>query len=249
LLAVLLASASLACSQVATLTEPSPGDLLQKATANLKTARTAHIDGTGSFAIKAGMTIAFDFKVSGDTEVPDKSRLTTQMSLFGQAFTVDTITIDGRSYTRGLSGTTWQEGSPSDATQNAMLDPIGQTDLSGVTTVTEIDRPEVDGHKTRHLAYTVDANRLLEKMNAAPSPAPFKPSNVVGGGEVWIRTDDNQIVRQLVKVSFDMEGDLGLPTGAAPATPGKGSFEMTFDLRFTRVGDAITPAITAPPTH
>jgi hypothetical protein len=242
------ASLVLACSQVATLTEPTPTELLKKATANLQAAKTAHIEGTGSFSIKSGMTLAFDFKMNGDAEVPDKSRLNVEMSLFGQSFTVETITIGGRTFTKDLSGTGWQEGA-GDPTQGAMLDPLGQADLSAVMGVAEVDRPEVDGRKTRHISYSVDANKLLEKMQGAPAAASFKPSNVNGSGEVWIRTDDSQIVRQLVKLSFDIEGDLGLPISTSPAPAGKGTFEISFDLRFSKIGEPLSPAITAPPAR
>jgi hypothetical protein len=77
----------------------------------------------------------------------------------------------------------------------------------------------------------------------------FKPSNVNGGGEVWVRTDDTQIVRQLVKMSFDIDGDMGFATSGTSAPAGKGTFEMSFDLRFSQIGKPITPAITAPPTR
>jgi len=51
--------------------EPSPSGLLQRASANLKTANTTHIDGTGTFALKDGMSLWFDFKIGGDAEVAD----------------------------------------------------------------------------------------------------------------------------------------------------------------------------------
>jgi hypothetical protein len=249
LIIAVAASIALACGQVASLVEPSPGDLLQKASANLMTAKTTHIDGTGSFALKGGMSVSFDLKMTGDAEVPDKARINMQMSVLGQPLSVDTITIGGRTYTKGLQGNTWTEGMMTDPTSSGMLDPLGQTDLSGVVSVTEIDRPEVDGKKTRHLKYTVDAQKLLGKMQGSPGAVSFQPSNVIGSGEVWVRTDDTQIIRQLVKMSFDIEGDMGLATAGTTASTGKGTFEMSFDLHFSQIGQPITPAITAPPTR
>jgi hypothetical protein len=240
---------SIGCSQAASLVEPSPSDLLQKASMNLKSAKTAHIDGTGNFAITSGLSISFDFKVNGDAEMPDKSRLTTQMSLLGQSLSVDTITIGGRTFSKGLAGDGWTESSANDP-QGAVLDPLGQADLSAVATVTEVDRLNVDGRKTRHLAYTVDQSKLLEKIKGAQSgSAPsLNVSGVTGKGEVWVRTDDSQIVRQLVKLSVEMEGDLGIP-GSAPAPGSKGTFDISFDLKFSHVGEPVSPAITAPPTQ
>lgn len=245
---VVLASVAIACGQVATLAEPSPTELLQKASANLKNAKTAHIDGTGSFAISSGLSISFDFKMTGDAEMPDKARLTTQMSLLGQSVSVDTVTIGGRTFSKGLAGTDWTE-TPAGDPQGAILDPLGQTDLSAVVTVTEVDRPEIDGRKTRHLSYAIDQSKLLEKMKDSQSGSTpgLSVATAAGKGEVWIRTDDNQIVRQLVKLSMEMDGDLGIP-GASPAA-GKSTFDISFDLKFTHIGEPISPAITAPPTR
>jgi LppX_LprAFG lipoprotein len=243
-----LAALAIACGQPATLAESSPSELLQKASTNLKDAKTAHIAGTGSFSITSGLSISFDFKLNGDVEVPDKSRLSTEMSLLGQTLSVDTITIGGRTFSKGLTGSEWTETAANDP-QGAVLDPLGQTDLSAVTTVTEVDRPEIDGRKTRHLAYTIDQAKLVEKMRGtqtATTPS-FNVSGATGKGEIWIRTDDNQIVRQLVKLSVDMAGDLGIP-GASPAA-GKSTFDISFDLKFSHIGEPVAPAITAPPTQ
>jgi hypothetical protein len=243
-----LAALAIACGPVATLTEPSPSELLQQASANLRNAKTAHIDGTGSFAISSGLSLSFDFTMSGDAEMPDKSRLTTQMSLLGQSLSVDTITIGGRTFSKGLTGNDWAETAENDPT-GAVLDPLGQADLSTVATVTEVDRPEIDGRKTRHLSYTIDQSKLLEKMTGSqPSTLPaLNVAGAIGKGEVWIRTDDNQIVRQLVKLSVEMDGDVGFP-GASP-TSGKSTFEISFDLKYSRIGEPVSPAITAPPTR
>ncbi len=243
-----LAAFAIACGAPATLAEPSPTELLQKASANLKDAKTAHIDGTGSFSISSGLNISFDFKLNGDVEIPDKSRLTTDMSLLGQSLSVDTITIGGRTFSKGLTGSGWSESAANDP-QGAVLDPLGQTDLSAVTTVTEVDRPVIDGRNTRHLSYTIDQSKLVEKMKSSQSGTTptLTVSGATGRGEIWIRTDDNQIVRQLVTLSVDMAGDIGIPS--ASPTSGKGAFEISFDLKFSHLGEPVSPAITAPPTQ
>jgi hypothetical protein len=243
-----LAALAIACGPAATLAEPSPTELLQQASANLTNAKTAHIEGTGSFAISSGLSFSFDFKLNGDAEMPDKSRLTTQMSLLGQSLSVDTITIGGRTFSKGLMGGDWAESAANDP-QGAVLDPLGQADLTAVTSVIEIDRPEIDGRKTRHLSYVIDQTKLVEKMKGSPSGTmpSLGVTGAIGTGEVWIRTDDSQIVRQLVRLSVDMDGGLGIP-GASPTT-GTSKFEIYFDIKFTHIGEPISPAITAPPTH
>ena len=243
-----LAALAIACGSAATLAEPSPNELLQKASANLKKAKTAHIDGTGSFAVSSGLSISFDFKLNGDAEMPDKSRLTTQMSLLGQALSVDTITIGGRTFSKGLMGGDWTESEANDP-QGAILDPLGQADLTSVATVTEVDRPEIDGRKTRHLSYVIDQSKLVDKMTGSPTGTTpsVNVSGATGTGEVWIRIDDSQIVRQLVKLSVEMDGNLGIP-GASP-TADASKLEISFDIKFTHIGEPISPAITAPPTR
>ena len=241
-----LAVISIACGQPAALAEPSPSELLQKASTNLKDAKTAHIAGTGNFAISSGLSISFDFKLNGDVEVPDKSRLTTEMSLLGQTVSVDTITIGGRTFTKGLTGSGWSESAANDP-QGAVLDPLGQTDLSAVTTVTEVDRPEIDGRKTRHLTYTIDQKKLVEKMKGTQTSTTLNVSGATGKGEIWVGTDDNQIVRQLVTLSVEMTGDLGTPS-ASPAS-GKSTFDISFDLKYSHLGETVSPPITAPPTQ
>ena len=247
-LVVALASISLACGSAATLAEPSPSELLHTASANLTKAKTAHIDGTGSFAVSSGLSISFDFKLNGDAEMPDKSRLTTQMSLLGQALSVDTITIRGRTFSKGLMGGDWTESEANDP-QGAILDPLGQADLTSVATVTEVDRPEIDGRKTRHLSYVIDQSKLVDKMTGSPTGTTpsVNVSGATGTGEVWIRIDDSQIVRQLVKLSVEMDGNLGIP-GASP-TADASKLEISFDIKFTHIGEPISPAITAPPTR
>ena len=245
-LVVVLASLAMACGSAGTLAEPTPGELLQKASANLTNAKTAHMEGIGTFALTSGLSFSFDFKLNGDVEMPDKSRLTTQMSLLGQSLSVDTITVDGRTFSKGLMGGDWTETAANDP-QGAVLDPLGQTDLTAVTSVTEIDRPEIDGRRTRHLRYAIDPAKLVDKMRGTPSgttPA-LNVSAATGTGEVWVRTDDSQIVRQLVRLSVDMDGGVGIP-GAAPS-PGASKFDMSFDIKFTHIGEPISPAITAPP--
>jgi len=242
-----VAALAIACGQTAALAEPSPAELLQKASTNLKDAKTAHIQGTGNFAITSGLSISFDFKLNGDVEIPDKSRLATQMSLLGQSLAVDTITIGGKTFSKGLIGSGWTVTAANDP-QGAVLDPLGQTDLSAVTKVTEVDRPVIDGRKTRHLSYTIDQSKLAEKMKLQSGSTPsLNVSGATATGEIWVRTDDNQIVRQTVKISMDMSGDLGIP-GAAPAS-GTSTLEISFDLTFSHLGEPVSPAITAPPTQ
>ena len=172
----------------------------------------------------------------------------TQMSLLGQSLAVDTITIGGQTFSKGLAGNDWTASGVNDP-QDAILDPLGQADLSAVATVTEVDRPEIDGRKTRHLSYTIDQSRLLEKMTGSqPGSTPsLNIAGATGKGEVWIRMDDSQLVRQLVKLSVEMDGDLGIP--GATSTSGKSSMEISFDLKFSRIGEPVSPAITAPPAH
>ena len=227
--------------------EPTPQALTAKSIANLRSAKTAHLEGTGSIALKAqgGFSFSFEFKLAGDAELPDKARMNVQMALLGMSFNVDTIMLDGREYTKDPLSGAWTEGAGKTSVTTVM-DPLGNIDASFIQDIVEVDRPEVDGRKTRHLRYQADTTKMLDGLRSSAGASTQSISNAQGTGELWIRIDDSQIVRQLVKVSVDAEGLSGLDLPGATSNIGKASLEMSLDMRFSRHGEAV-PQITAPP--
>jgi hypothetical protein len=244
--ALRIATALVALLLVACSPEPTASQLTAKGIANLTSAKTVHLDGTGSLAVKGqnAFSFAFEFKVSGDAELPNKARMNVQMALMGMTFDVDTITLDGREYTKDAATGKWSEGSgPSPV--NSLMDPLRNIDASLIQGVVEVDRPEVDGRKTRHFRYQADTTKLIEELRNSAGATSQAVSNAEGTGELWIRTDDSQIVRQLVKLSMDVEGLAGfLPASASNI--GRASVELSLDMRFSNHGGAV-PQITAPP--
>jgi FlaG/FlaF family flagellin (archaellin) len=228
--------------------EPSASQLTATGIANLQSAKTAHLDGTGAIALKAqsGLSFSFEFKLSGDAEIPSKARMNIQMALLGMSFNVDTITVDGKQYTKDAVTGLWAEGSKS-SSMNGVLDPLGNVDMSFIHDVVEVDRPEVDGRKTRHLRYQADTTKMIAALQQTAGTSTQPLANPVGTGELWIRIDDSQIVRQLVKVSLDVDGLAGISLPGSTSNIGKASVEMSLDMRFSRHGEAV-PQITAPPT-
>ena len=238
---VATAALLLACSR-----EPSASDLTVKGVANLQSAKTVHLDGNGSIAVKGqgGFSLAFDFKLAGDAEMPDKARMNVQLALMGMVFDVETISLGGREFTKDAATGKWSEGTGTSPV-NGLMDPLGNIDASLIRDVVEVDRPEIDGRKTRHLRYQADTTKMLDKMRRSAGGSAQPISNPQGTGELWIRIDDSQIVRQLVKVSMDVEGLAGfLPASASNV--GKAAVELSLDMRFSHHGEAI-PQITAPP--
>lgn len=236
--------------------EPAAADLLSTANTKMQAAKSVHLDGTGSLALKGGFAFSFDFKVKGDVEVPDKSRLSVNMVFFGQSIDIETITIGGRSYTKDPMSGAWDESTNTTSSSAfptlTPMDPLSSLDLSGVTSVVEVDRPVVDGQKTRHFRYSADPSRLKDVFEKSARATPLPYSNPTGVGEVWIRVDDSQIIRQSLKVTLDIE-DLGglIPGGQLPSaaqTNAKSTFEMGFEFNFSRHGETI-PQITAPPVR
>jgi hypothetical protein len=227
--------------------EPTASALTEKGIANLKSAKTVQIDGTGSIALKAqnGLSFNFDFKLSGDAAVPNNARLNVQMTLLGTSYNTDTITVDGKGYAKDPATGKWTKGSGS-SQLSGMMDPLGSIDASLFQDVVEVDRPEIDGRKTRHLRYQANTAKMLEDMRKTAGTSMQSISNAQGTGELWIRIDDSQIVRQLVKVSLDVDALTGVDVPAAAANMGKASMEMSLDMRFSHHGDAF-PQITAPP--
>jgi hypothetical protein len=170
--------------------------------------------------------------------------MNVQMNLLGMAFDVDTIMLDGKEYTKDSATGVWSEGSGTSPVQS-LMDPLGNIDASLFRDVVEVDRPEVDGRKTRHLRYQADTTKMIEELRTSAGATSQAVSNPQGTGELWIRIDDSQIVRQLVKLTMDVDGLAGLLPASA-SNIGKASVEMSLDMRFSDHGGAV-PQITAPP--
>ena len=227
--------------------EPTASALTEKGIANLKSAKTVQVDGTGSIALKAqnGLSFNFDFKLSGDAAMPNDARLNVQLTVLGMSYNTDTITVDGKGYTKDPATGKWSRGSGS-SQLSGMMDPLGSIDASLLHDVVEVDRPEIDGRKTRHLRYQANTAKILEDMRKTAGTSTQSISNAQGTGELWIRIDDSQIVRQLVKVSLDVDALTGVDVPAAAANMGKASMEMSLDMHFSHHGE-VFPQITAPP--
>jgi hypothetical protein len=239
--AVLVALLLVACSP-----EPTASQLTAKGVANLTSAKTVHLDGTGSLALKGqnAFSLALEFKLSGDAELPNKARMNVQLALMGMAFDFETIMLDGKQYTKDSATGKWSEGS-GESPVNSLMDPLGNIDASLFRDVVEVDRPEIDGRKTRHLRYQADTTKMIEEMRKSSGATSQAVSDAQGTGELWIRIDDSQIVRQLVKLSMDVDG-LAALLPAAASNVGKASVEISLDMRFSNHGGAV-PQITAPP--
>lgn len=243
-----------ACSVIpAALFEPSAPQLIQTAAANMRNAKSLHLEGTGSIAVKDGMSITLDYTLTGDAELPATSRIAMGMKLFGQSLDVEAIAVNGHSYAKEPFTGRWTEGARSGLpTDQLGVDPLSNIDTSAVTDVVEVDRPVVDGKKTRHLTYKVDKAKVLDKLRQTPGASGADAvTDVDGSGEVWIRIEDSMIVRQLVKMSMRTSlPNVTMPPsvgGAPPVTPQGGTVEMVMDLRLSKFGEPIAPAITAPP--
>src|SRR4029453_17720332 len=103
----------------------------------------------------------------------------------------------------------WAEGTKS-SSMGGVLDPFGNVDMSFIHDVVEVDRPEIDGRKTRHLRYQADTTKMIAALQQTAGTSTRPIANPAGTGELWIRIDDSQIVRQLVKVSLDVDGLAGI---------------------------------------
>jgi hypothetical protein len=241
-----------------TVLEPSATDLVRGASAKMQSTKSVHIDGTGSLGIKGGFSMSFDFKLTGDLEMPDRSRMNLQMALFGQSLDIEMLTLDGKAYAKDPDTGAWSESTTGKSSSSMppffITDPASTLDLSKVAGVVEVDRPLVDGQKTRHLRYTADPGTLADSIRKSAGASSLPMSDPTMVGEVWIRVDDGQIVRQSMKVTLEID-DLGaslfgaLPgasSAPAPKAAAKGSFEMAFDFTFSKHGQPI-PAITKPP--
>jgi len=228
--------------------EPTASELATKAIANLRSAQSAHLEGTGSMAMKTGQAIQFsyDFTVSGDAVLPHNSRTNMKMVVNGASLSIDTITVGGKDYARAAGSGAWIEPASGASPINSILGQLSSMDGPLVRNVVEVDRPEIDGRKTRHLRYEGDATMLFQEVLEATRTSSVSVTNPQSVGELWIRVDDTQIVRQLMTASIDYDG-VDVQLAGISRIIGKASMNMSIDLRFSRHGEAI-PQITAPPT-
>lgn len=260
---VIVAALTLLVAAGCGILEPNATDLVRGASAKMQSAKSVHIEGTGTFGMKAGLSMSLDFKLSGDLELPDKSRMTMQMDLLGSKLSVEMLTVDGKAYAKDPLTGVWTDASKTKSSSSTSLppslitDPVGTFDLSKVANVVEIDRPVVDGQKTRHLKYTVDNAKLTDAMRQAAGGSPAPSVQPTTTGEVWIRVDDGRVVRQTATATMEFDGAPSLfgsftVAGASPGvtkTPAtKASFTFSMDFAFSNYDQPI-PAITAPPTR
>lgn len=221
--------------------DASAADLAARAAANLRSAQTTHVDGNGSLSVKGDVAQSFVLRVSGDAQAPDRARMRVQVATAGRAIDLETITVGDHSYVKDAASGKWADGASSSV--GVGIDPFGTTDLAAIRDIAEVDRPIVDGRETRHLRYSTDGAKILAAMRGATASATGTVANVRGSGELWIRVDDTQIVRQLVIVSFDVDA-----VGSPGAVAAKVIVNMSMDMRFSRHGQPL-PAITAPPVR
>jgi len=243
-----------ACAPATATLEPDASQLAAKAIANLMNVATVHVEGTfrsEQIQMGAGASNAISAEMGGDSELPDSTRSHLQMALYGTHFEVDTITIDGRAYTKDAAyEPRWHETSRA-VIRNVVIDRI--LHRSVIQGVVDVDRPEVDGRTTRHVRYradSADATEMLDLMSLTP-PYPYSDpriSTLQVTGDLWIRIDDAQIVRQLVKVSYTVEHPPAQARPDTTPTAEKEVTEMSLDLRLSRHGEVI-PQITAPPVN
>jgi hypothetical protein len=228
-----------ACGPAPATLEPDASQLAAKAIANLKSVATVHVEGTfrsEQTQMDTGASNVISAEMAGDSELPDSTRSHVRTVVYGTHFEVDTITIDGRAYTKDAAlEPRWHETSRA-VIRNVVIDRI--LHRSVIQGVVDVDRPEVDGRTTRHVRYradSADATEMLDLMSLTP-PFPYSDPRISAlqvTGDLWIRTDDAQIVRQLVKISYAVE---------------KGVTEMSLDLRLSRHGEVI-PRVTPPPLN
>lgn len=227
--------------------EANAAELTTKGVANLQSVKTVHLDGTGAIAVKGqnGVAFSLEFKLAGDADLPAKAaRMNVQLALLGMSFNVDTITIDGREFTKDAASGKWTEGSKTSPV-NGLMDPLGNIDPSLIHDVVEVDRPQVDGRRTRHLRYQADTARMAAQLGRSADASSRPIVNPQGTGELWIRIDDSQIVRQLVTVSMEVEA-LAPLLPASASNVGAAGVELSLDMRFSHHGEPV-PQITAPP--
>jgi len=229
--------------------ELSPTDLAAASIAHLKGSKTAHVEVTGSIKLQGALSLGYEMIVTGDVSLPDNSRMTVRIPTLMPDRSIETIRIGDAGWARTTLDATWSSDG-SARSFSTIVDLLRDLDPVLTSQIVEVDRPIVDGRKTRHLRYPARSTRMLDGLAQAAGlmtgVVVTSGSAVDETGELWIRIDDGQLVRQLVRLSLDFEsaGHIGLFGGGSGV--GKVTGELTMDMRLSHHGELI-PRITAPP--
>ncbi len=231
MLFLLVALASAACAR-----EPTARELVDRAAEKTKAAKTFHFDGTGSLAASndLGANFSLDLKMVGDAETPDKWRATLSLLVGGRSVETDVVSVGSDTWQRDPQTRKWS-ADPDVSPPGTSVDPLANLrDVGLASEVSELERITVDGKTARHLKLTLDPARLKTQRlseNAASGEVLSRVTTYESGMELWVRVDDERVLRQLVTVT--------LATAQAKLT-------LSLDTSFSRFGEPLDPAI-APP--
>lgn len=229
LLAVLVVGA--ACAR-----ELTARELVDRVAEKTNVAKSFHFEGSGSLAASSavGQSLTLDLKVTGDAEPPDRWRGTLRVALSGRTIETDVVGIGADIWQRDPQSRAWSID-PEVSPPGTSVDPLANLkDLALASEVNELERTNVDGKPARHLRLTLDPEKLKSRRLAeTPSAAELfeRLSTYESEVELWIRVEDERLLRHLVKVTL--------------ATP-QAKLTLSLDTSLSRFGEPLAEAI-APP--
>lgn len=177
----------------------SNADLLKKAAANMKAAKSYHLDVN---AETSGMNIT----MAADVDVTNKA---AAMKVGAMGTNIDMVTVDGKTY-QSMDGKTYSESTSSSGMESftGMWDSFKPEDVDKSADKLKDGSPateKIDGTDTKHM--TAD----IKDLSGLAAASGGNSTSMTGTIDIWVTTDANATVRQM-KINGDSGGQKVIAT-------------------------------------
>ena len=168
-----------------------------------------------------------EMSMTGDYQAQDRTRLSISLTIQGNVFEADYITIANETYIQVLETDIWQV---SDSSDGLDLRETLRFDPDGMENLVLIGEGELDGENVYHLKGLLasDAGGLL---NSVPgSLAMVTPmGEVIVGVEFWIGVEDFLVRRTIQDIYMELSSDTGEG----------GELSLELDMRLSGYDDSV----------
>lgn len=189
----------------------------------------------------------------GKTPQDSRVHMTTEASFLGISTTQEEIIADGRHWTRKEGGE-WEEDLEYKASATSKTDPTSNPAaalvyLDMIAEAHWLDDEVVNGEPTRHLGFTLDADKMVSatgildqlrggKMSPEDAIQMFRDATLEG--EIWVGAADQLVRKERIRMILDMKGLEGVPQDAS----------VTADIEIViQFSDINEPVIIEPPVE
>ena len=197
--------------------------------ASMRALKSAHIEADIKATARATGEEegTVEMSMTGDYQAPDRTRLSISLTIQGNVFEANYITIANKTYIQILDTDIWQVSDSSDGLdlrETLRFDPDGMENLALV------GEGELDGEDVYHLKgfLASDAGGLL---NSVPGSLVIVTpmGEVIVGVEFWIGVEDFLVRRTIQNIYMELSSDTGEG----------GELSLELDMRLSNYGDSV----------